>query len=190
RPSDGLLPKSVAFVQCVGSRDAQLHREYCSRVCCGYALRMALRVSHEHPETRITLFYMDIQNFGKDFDRLYGKLKNGIRLIRSLPGDVYPSENERIAVSYYEGATRKTVTEVFDMVVLSVGMTPPPSDAFFRDSLGLVLNEDGFLRIPEGLKKGGIVMAGSADGPMDVSESISHAKRAALDMVHVLGVTG
>ncbi|MFH1481717.1 MAG: FAD-dependent oxidoreductase, partial [Pseudomonadota bacterium] len=47
RPSDGLLPKSVAFVQCVGSRDAQLHREYCSRVCCGYALRMALRVSHE-----------------------------------------------------------------------------------------------------------------------------------------------
>ena len=188
RPSDGSRPERIAFIQCVGSRDRQLNHDYCSRVCCGYTLRMALRIVHEHPEIEITLFYMDIQNFGKDFDYYYGEARDRIRLLRTLPGDFYAADNGRVSIGYYDEESQKSISEDFDMVVLSVGMMPSESHSFFKDLLGLSLDEDGFLSISEEVKRKGIVVAGTAEGPMDVSESISHAKRAALEMVKFLDV--
>jgi heterodisulfide reductase subunit A len=188
RPSDNAPPKSMAFIQCVGSRDPHLNHNYCSRVCCGYALRIALRIIHIHPQIQITLFYMDIQNFGKDFERYYEEAKNGIRLIRGLPGDFYSAGNGTISLSFYDENTRRTITEDFDMVVLSVGMTPSSSQGFFRDALGLSLNEDGFFSAPDQTPNRGIFVAGSAEGPMTVAESITHGKRAALEMAKYLGV--
>jgi heterodisulfide reductase subunit A len=190
RPSDGRPPETMAFIQCVGSRDSRLNRDYCSRVCCGYALRMALRVGHQHPDLRITVFYMDIQSFGKDFERYYEEARSRVRLIRGLPGDFYVSEKERISINYYDDESRKTVFQDFDMVVLSVGMGPSPSGDFFRNALGASLNEEGFLDIPEELENAGIVIAGSAQGPMDVSESIAHARSASLELARFLGVIG
>jgi heterodisulfide reductase subunit A len=186
RPSDGETPGNVAFIQCVGSRDSHIDHNYCSRVCCGYALRMALRCRHDFPDMEITLFYMDIQNFGKDFDRYYSKVKESIRLIRGLPGDFYASKDDLISVSYYDEKHHETVAEDFDLVVLSVGMTPEPSHSFFCNHLTIDSDEHGFLRPPQ--EGTGVVIAGSAEGPMDVSESISHAKRAALEIAHHLGV--
>jgi len=186
RPTDGAHPEDIAFIQCVGSRDSQLNHEYCSRVCCGYALRMALRIIHDHPDTRITIFFMDIQNFGKDFERSYQEAREKIRFIRSIPGDFYSSDNDRISISYYDEKTKRTVSDDFDMVILSVGMLPSSSNAFFRDKLGLSQNEDGFFSITEAAINRGIVVAGSAEGPMDISESISHGKRAALEMAKYL----
>ena len=188
RPSDNAHPESMAFVQCVGSRDPHLNHDYCSRVCCGYALRMALRIIHFHPQIQITLFYMDIQNFGKDFERYYEEAKNSIRLIRGLPGDFYPAGNDAISLSFYDEDTRRTITNDFDMVVLSVGIAPSASHGFFRDMLGLSLDEDGFLASPQQAQDRGIFVAGSAEGPMNVSESITHGKRAALEMARYLGV--
>ena len=188
RPSDNAPPKSMAFIQCVGSRDPHLNHDYCSRVCCGYALRMALRIIHVHPQIQITLFYMDIQNFGKDFERYYKEARNSIRLIRGLPGDFYPGDNGTISLSFYDEETRRTITEDFDMVVLSVGITPSASHGFFKDMLGLSLNMDGFLTAPKQAQNEGIFVAGSAEGPMNISESITHGKRAALVMARYLGV--
>ena len=190
RPSNGDSPETLAFIQCVGSRDVHLNRDYCSRVCCGYALRMALRIAHEHPEIQTTFFYMDIQNFGKDFDRYYRQAKNSIRLIRGMPGDFYASDNERILLSYYDEAAQKQISEVFDMVVLSVGMSPGTSNPHFKDMLGLKQDEDGFLLSPDETGDNGIVVAGSAEGPMDITETITHAKRAALEMARHLGIVG
>ncbi len=188
RPSDNAPPESIAFVQCVGSRDPPLNHDYCSRVCCGYALRMALRIIHFHPQIQITLFYMDIQNFGKDFQRYYEEARNSIRLIRGLPGDFYPARNDTVSLSFYDEDTRRTITNDFDMVILSVGITPSASHGFFKDRLGLSLNGDGFLAAPEQAQDKGIFVAGSAEGPMNVSESITHGKRAALEMARYLGV--
>ena len=188
RPSDNALPKSMAFIQCVGSRDPHLNHDYCSRVCCGYALRMALRVLHVHPQTKITLFYMDIQNFGKDFERYYEEARDSIRLIRGLPGDVYPAVNDAVSLGFYDEETRRTITEDFDMVILSVGITPSASHGFFKDRLGLSLNEDGFFSPPNPTQNKGVFVAGSAEGPMNVAESITHGKRAALEMARYLGV--
>jgi heterodisulfide reductase subunit A len=188
RPSDNALPKSMAFIQCVGSRDPHLNHDYCSRVCCGYALRMALRIIHVHPQIQITLFYMDIQNFGKDFEHYYEEARNSMRLIRGLPGDFYPTSNDTISLSFYDEETRKTITEDFDMVILSVGITPSASHGFFKDMLGLSLNQDGFFSAPDQTQNKGIFVAGSAEGPMNVAESITHGKRAALEMAKYLGV--
>jgi heterodisulfide reductase subunit A len=188
RPSDNSHPKSIAFIQCVGSRNPHLNHDYCSRVCCGYALRMALRITHFHPEIQITLFYMDIQNFGKDFDRYYEEAKNRIRLIRGLPGDFYPAGNDSISVSFYGEETQRTTTEDFDMLILSVGMTPPASQGSLKEMLGLSLDKDGFLTTPEQAASRGVFVAGSAEGPMDVSESITHGKRAALEVAKYLRI--
>ena len=186
RPSDKSLPKSLAFIQCVGSRNPHINHDYCSRVCCGYALRMAMRIIHAHPEIQISLFYMDIQNFGKDFDRYYDEAKNSIRLIRGIPGDFYPADNDSISLSFYDEGTGRTTKEDFHMVVLSVGITPSASQSFLKDLLDLSLDEDGFLSRPEQAQEKGVFIAGSAEGPMDVSESITHGKSAALEMAKYL----
>jgi heterodisulfide reductase subunit A len=188
RPSDNALPESMAFIQCVGSRDPHLNHDYCSRVCCGYALRMALKILHVHPQIQITLFYMDIQNFGKDFERYYEEARDSIRLIRGLPGDVYPAGNDTVSLSFYDEETRRTIKEDFDMVILSVGITPSASHGFFKDRLGLSLDEDGFFSAPDPTQNKGVIVAGSAEGPMNVAESITHGKRAALEMAKYLGV--
>lgn len=182
RPSDGEIPGKIAFIQCVGSRDPHLGHDYCSRVCCGYALRMAMRIAHDRPETEITFFYMDIQNFGKDFERTFEAAKEKINLKRGLPGDFYGLENDAIQVNYYDEEARRVISGDFDLVILSVGMAPARSHGFFRDALGISLDTDGFLMVPAEASGQGIIVAGSAAGPMDVGESISHAKRAALEM--------
>ena len=130
---------------------------------------------------------MDIQNFGKDFDRYFQEARDHMRFLRGLPGDFYQGDNDNISVNYYNEDSGRTISEDFDMVVLSVGLMPGSSNDFFAEKLGLNVNEDGFLEIKEKMEDRGIVVAGTAEGPMDASESISHAKRAAFDMSKFLG---
>ncbi len=191
RVSDGSPPRRIAFVQCVGSRDARRGREYCSRVCCGYALRMALKIVHDDPRSEVTVFYMDIQNFGKDFRRHYAEAREKLHLRRGLPGDFDLSEDESISVTSFDEESGSPITESFDMVVLSVGMTPPGGEGLLVENLELSRGPDGFLEAP--LEEDGgapVVIAGAAEGPMDISESISHAKRAVLEIMQSLDRTG
>ncbi len=186
RPSDGEVPKKVAFVQCVGSRDRQIGREYCSRVCCGYSLRMALRIIHMLPEVDITVFYMDIQNFGKDFEKYYAEVSSKVRLVRALPGDMDCGESDKIVVSYFSEEAGANVTENFDLVILTVGLSPSGENTALAEKLGLDLDLHGFIS-SKGPEAKGIVVAGTARGPMDVSECITDGKRAAVDMTRYLG---
>jgi heterodisulfide reductase subunit A len=183
RVSDGRKPENVAFVQCVGSRDARLNHEYCSRVCCGYALRMGLRIVHAHPEIEVTVFYMDIQTFGKDYDRFFEEASKKLNLIRGLPGDCYGVEDEKVRLSYFDEVAGRALDRAFDLVVLSVGITPPASNDFYSKRLGVGRTKDGFLRQSQALEGANVVIAGTAEGPMDVAECVTHAKRAALDLL-------
>ena len=92
RPSDGRRPERLAFIQCVGSRDLTLDHLFCSRVCCGYALRMGKAIRHRWPEVEPYVFYMDLQNFGKDFIPAYEEAKDSLTLIRGIPGSIGPAE--------------------------------------------------------------------------------------------------
>ncbi len=176
--SDGPI-RDVAFIQCVGSRDAKIGRNYCSRVCCGYALRMARLLRSRYPSMEPTMFYMDIQTFDRDFERRLREAEKEVRLIRSIPAEIRTGTDGRPLVIYH-GPDDQRVAESFDMVVLSVGISP----AFpgpIAEMLELESNQDGFFgEDGEGVRTNidGVFVAGTVQGPRSIEETISHAIRA------------
>ena len=171
RPSDGKVPQKIAFIQCMGSRDERLGNLWCSQVCCPYALRTAQSLKHKNPELEITIFYMDIQNTGNDFPVFYEQCKSGMTFNRSIPVDMYKTEDDRIQTRYMaaEGLS-EAVEEEFDLVVLSVGITPADDNKLLSETVGVQLNSDGFYACADSLNKAatgqdGIFIAGTASGP-------------------------
>ena len=116
RPSDGQRPKRIAFVQCVGSRTEELYRrpedtDYCSTVCCSYALRIARLMKHQAEESGITIFYMDIQKFGKGFNEFYSDCKDKMKFIRSRPYQLKPGTECPHRCLYEGGSYGRTDNE-------------------------------------------------------------------------------
>ena len=191
KPSSGVEANSIAFIQCVGSRDAKLNHLWCSKVCCGSALRMAGLVKARQPETQITFFYMDVQTFGRDFDEFYTKIRKDVRLIRAIPGDIYPVGNDQLQVTFLDNASSETLQEEFDLVVLSVGMTPCQDMQETAETLKLQLAETGFVeRTDNGSPSAekGIFTAGAVSGPMSIPESIASGGEAAFEVLKYLGI--
>jgi heterodisulfide reductase subunit A len=135
RPSDGGRPVRIAFLQCVGSRDSVKGEPYCSRICCMQALNEAKTIKERYPETEITIFFLDLQCSGKEWEQFCEKAKNmGVTCIRYRIPAVY-EENGSVFITYAED---ELVTAEMDMVVLSIGVAPPV------ETYGLPENEYGF----------------------------------------------
>lgn len=181
RPSDGTPPTRLAFVQCVGSRDKSIGRDYCSRVCCGYALRMARLIRHRWPNTQISFFYMDIQTVGRDFHRYYRAVRDEIELIHGIPGEITAGPDGALNVPFLNEALGRPETREYDLVVLSVGLGPP--DPSLPEALGLETDEDGFMRSNP---RHGVFVAGAAEGPMSVAEARARAAGAAAEITAYL----
>jgi heterodisulfide reductase subunit A2 len=179
RPSDAKRPGSIAFIQCVGSRDEKIDHLWCSRVCCGAALRMAGRIKGVSPDTDITFFYIDIQRFGKDFPETYRRIRSEFRMIRAIPGDVARTEEGRLRVSFFDPERRAPDERDFDLLVLSVGMTPNRDQgelsAILRDAPAS--GSRFFDADPD--SSSGIFFAGAATGPLGIAESVASGERAA-----------
>jgi heterodisulfide reductase subunit A2 len=192
RPSDGQIPEKVAFIQCVGSRDERLGNLWCSKVCCPYALRTAMSMKHKHPETEITIFYMDIQNTGNDFPAFYNQCRDDLNFIRSIPVDVYPLENDRLRMRFVDEAEGVPTDVEFDLLVLSVGMMPGADNEALGELLGLERNQDGFFAAAErlnavGTTAEGIFLAGTVQGPKTIADSMAHAGQSAREVMKYLG---
>ncbi len=190
RPSDGTEPQRIAFIQCVGSRDAKLGHLWCSRVCCGSALRMARLVKSKKADTAIAFFYIDVQTFGKDFNRFYPLIQNDIQMVRSIPGDIYATDKDRLKVIFADSSTHQSTDETFDLVVLSVGMTPCEDADTLADRLDLTLADTGFFKktaVEPPSSDAGVFIAGSAKGPMGIAESIADAGRVAWQTLKYIG---
>ena len=189
RPSDQRVPQRVAFIQCVGSRDAKLKHLWCSKVCCASALRLAGLLRHLHPEVAITVFYIDIQTFGKDFSERYAALRRELTWVRTIPSDIFRTPDDRLRVTAYDAPARQPLEETFDLVVLSVGITPTTNNPVLTGAGDPALDPAGFL--PQSVDGGhprpaGIFFAGTACGPMDIAASITHADQAAWDALGYL----
>ena len=184
RPSDGQLPKSVAFFQCVGSRDESIGNLYCSQVCCAYALRLIKAIRFQYPEVKATFLYMDIQPAGTSFQTFLTACREdkGIRLIRSLPSKVYHSPLfDTLRVRFIDPQKGEVVEETFNLIVLSVGMVLKNGAKSLTQIFGLSLTEDGFITSPP--SNSGVFVTGACTGPKDIDRSILHAKSAAF-LVH------
>ncbi len=147
RPYDGGVPCKIAWIQCVGSNSANA---YCSCVCCTYALKEAI-VAKEHlkGDLEATIFYLDMRTFGKDFERYLEKVRYqfGVRLVRSRIFKLEENEKRNILIRYAEMSGEIT-TEEFDLVVLSVGLTPAKETAGLVKKLGVKVNKYGFCQYP------------------------------------------
>ncbi len=180
RPSDDRVPEKIAFIQCVGSRDAKLNHLWCSKVCCGSALRMASVIKTNQPAVGIDFFYMDVQNFGKDFPAFYSRVQNEIQMIRAIPGDVYKTGDDRLMVNYFPPGAPEALEEIFDMIILSVGITPGQDNKGLADMLNVGLDDSGFFRDSVESNeddKPAIFFAGTTKGPMSIADSIADAGR-------------
>ena len=194
RPSDGATPKRVAFIHCVGSRDEQIGKAYCSRVCCMYSMKNAqLCIDHE-PDTEVTCYYMDIRSFGKGYEEFYknSQEKYGIEFLRGRPAEIIENEDLSLTIRAEDTLLGKITEYTYDMVVLSVGLEPPAGSNELRQTLGLSRTSDGFymeahpkLR-PVDTLTDGVYIAGVAQGPKDIPDSVAQgsaaASRAAIPM--------
>ncbi|MBN1615331.1 MAG: FAD-dependent oxidoreductase, partial [Deltaproteobacteria bacterium] len=185
RISDGKEPKKIAFIQCVGSRDTSCGNSWCSSVCCMYATKEAI-IGKEHAKgLEPTIFFMDIRAHGKDFDRFVNRAKEeyGIRYIRSMPSNVKELQQSNNLLIKYVQEDGTLVEEEFDMVVLSVGLTPPKEAAKLAASLGIELEEHGFcktsLENPVQTSREGVFVCGAFGGPKDIPETVMEASGAA-----------
>ncbi|HMK35042.1 MAG TPA: FAD-dependent oxidoreductase [Desulfomonilaceae bacterium] len=181
--------RKVAFIQCVGSRDPKIGRNYCSRVCCGYAMRLARLLKDIAPDILPSMFYMDMQSFDRDFERRLAEAEKEVKLIRSIPSEIRSGPDARPELIYH-GPDDNRVVESYDLAVLSVGISPNATCAALGEMLGLRLNSDGFFgKDGEEVAAGrdGVFVAGTAQGPRSIEETVSHAIRTAGEVASYVG---
>jgi heterodisulfide reductase subunit A len=187
RPSDGKEPDSIAYVQCAGSRDKTLGIEYCSRVCCMYAIKQAMLLSGALPLADITIYYMDIRTFGKGYEQFYQNARAmGVEFVKGKVARIGEDEahNPFVRVELIDEGSR-VVERQHDLVVLSLGMVPAYNpQKLYRVPIA---SDDGFVSVPAPnlspsvTGRPGIFVTGSAAGPMDIVDSIVLAGAAAAE---------
>ena len=182
--SEGNDVQNIAFIQCVGSRDAKLNHLWCSRVCCGSSLRLARLIEARQTETAVTIFYIDIQNFGKNFNQFYHKAQDQFNFQRSIPADIFERDDGRLQVSFADSQTQEGREATFDMVVLAIGLSPPQALSDQENPIDRRNSDDGFIQIPE--SSTGIFAAGAATGPKGIAESVASAESAAWSTIRYL----
>ncbi|MHA1320733.1 MAG: 4Fe-4S binding protein [Promethearchaeota archaeon] len=190
RPSDLKEPKSIVWVQCVGSREfTGKGRKYCSRVCCMYATKQARSYKEKHPDTQIFIFYIDLRAFGKGYEEFYNDTaKNyGIKFIRGRVAEILEGENDNLIIRAEDTTLQRPIELEVDMVVLSIGLEPRED----IDDIARIFNvtatktEDGFLMEahpklrPVDTLTEGIFVAGNVVGPKDIPDTVAQAKAAA-----------
>ncbi len=184
RPGDGAHPKKIAWIQCVGSRDHSCNRDYCSSVCCMYATKEAF-IAREHDSSiEPTIFYIDMRSFGKNFDDYVVRAKEkNVRYVRAMVSRVFEDpQTGNLELRYVDGAGSKK-SEVFDMVVLSVGIQIPQKTKDLANVLGIDMDDYGFAVTdtfePLAASRPGIFVSGAFNGPKDIPETVIEASAAA-----------
>jgi heterodisulfide reductase subunit A len=192
RLSDGKIPRRMAWIQCVGSRDSHIGNDYCSAVCCMSATKQAMITKEHAREIDTSIFFIDIRAHGKGFDRFYerSKSENGVRYVRSLISRVIPNpEDDTLSISY-AAPDHHLQEEIYDMVVLSVGLCPNASIVQLAERLGVTLNEHGFCASDPldivATSKPGIYVCGAAQSPKDIPDSVQQASSAAAQATALL----
>jgi heterodisulfide reductase subunit A len=182
--ADGRKPERVAIIHCVGSRDHNAH-EYCSRICCMYSLKQAHLV-RDKTGAEVYEFYMDMRAFGKAYEEFYERVqKEGIFMVRGRGAEVEVLPDGKLRVKGEDANLGRTVQVDVDMVVLSTAIEAPHDADQVATLFGLGRTEDGFFAEshpkmrPVETNTDGVFLAGAAQGPKDVPDTVAHAGAAA-----------
>jgi heterodisulfide reductase subunit A len=187
RPTDHQTPKTIGFIQCVGSRSERIGNLYCSNICCMNSIKDTVLLKDHYPDVDIKVFYMDIRAFGKGFEDLYNRSKEaGVKYIRGIPGDIIEDPGTKNLILTVENTTTgKLEKHNLEMLVLSIGFIPRLDNDPIQKLLTLSRTEDGFyLESHPKLKPidaptRGVFYAGCAEAPKDVKDTVTQASAAA-----------
>jgi heterodisulfide reductase subunit A len=191
RPSDARAPRNIAFIQCVGSRDAASGNDYCSSVCCMAATKEAILTKTHDSEADVTVYYMDLRAYGKDFDRYYNRaLDMGVRYIRCRPSSVEELHDTKNLKITYIDEKNKSITAEHDMVVLSLGLEPSASLEEQVKRMNVMMNRWGFAKTEElrplETSRPGVFTAGALQEPKDIPDTVMQASGAAAKAMALL----
>ncbi len=188
-PTNNRKAKKIAFIQCVGSRDEK--HNYCSHVCCKYAIRLANLINYNDPEAEVTIFYIDLQTAGKGFTPSYEESKESVRFVRGVPVEILETADKQLEVRFENIVNGKVEREIFDLVTLSVGISPRDDSWDVAQTLGISLADNGFLATKAKFNStdtnvDGVFLAGACQSPKDIPDSIAHGISAAERAMEVL----
>ena len=194
RTTDKKHPKKYAWIQCVGSRQVTPGgHSYCSAVCCTYAQKHVILAKDHDPDAECTIFHNDVRSYGKDFERFYDRasLLPGVKFIRSYVSIVKEDPATKNVTVRYSTPDEGVKEEEFDMVVLSIGLTPPANAKEIAETYGIELTDHGFAKInpanPIESTRPGIFVTGAFQGPIDIPESVFSASGAGSQIGEMIG---
>jgi heterodisulfide reductase subunit A len=192
-PSDGRKPERVAILLCVGSRDRQIGREWCSKICCTVSCNIAMEIREELPDCHVYIYYMDIRTYGLYETKYYWQSQEQfkVKYIKARIAEV-TSDGKKLVVKGEDTLVKRPITIPFDMVVHAIGMDPNVENKALAGVFGVDLQEHG--HIAKGASYGalgetsrpGVFVAGAATGPETIDDSIAQAKAAAMAALALL----
>lgn len=194
RPSDGAVPERVLMLQCVGSRDVTSSgNPHCSAICCLFATLHASLIRQQHPEIEVTIGYTDLRAPGKAHEEYYRLVQQrGVRYIRSRVGEILEEKDGSLRVRLEDTTTGRKQEELFDLVVLSAGLEGSDGTRAIARIAGVQTDPAGFVReyhpklAPVDTQRAGVFVAGTAQGPKSIPDSIAQAKAAAARVIALL----
>jgi heterodisulfide reductase subunit A len=194
KTSKGKIPKKIAFIHCVGSRDEKVGNKYCSKVCCVTAIKQAIELKEMIPDSEVFCFYMDLRLFDRYFEDLYheAQVKYGINFIRGRLSEACEDIDGNIIVKAEDTLTGKPLKMTMDLAVLMVGKVASKGSLELTKKLSLKVDNDIFFKT-SGLHmqfnnsgNDGIFIAGTCTGPKTITETIADARSAALQAANYL----
>ena len=186
-PSDGRKPERVAILLCVGSRDRQIGREWCSKICCTVSANLAMEIREELPNCHVYVYYMDIRTFGLYETKYYWASQevHKVKYIKARVAEV-TSNGDRLVIKAEDTLVKRPITIPFDLVVHAIGMDPNVDNKTLAGVFGVALEEHGFIGKQNAYgtfaetSRPGVFVAGAATGPETIDDSIGQAKAAAI----------
>ncbi|MBS0268142.1 MAG: CoB--CoM heterodisulfide reductase iron-sulfur subunit A family protein [Proteobacteria bacterium] len=185
--SDGRKPKRVAILLCVGSRDRQIGREWCSKICCTVSANLAMEIREELPDCHVYVYYMDIRTFGHYETDYYWRSQEEfkVKYIKARIAEV-TSDGKQLIVKGEDTLVKRPITIPFDMVVHAIGMDPNVDNMTISAVFGVDLHKHGYIARTDtygsmgATSRPGVFVAGAAIGPETIDDSIAQANAAAM----------
>jgi heterodisulfide reductase subunit A len=192
-PSDGREPERVAILLCVGSRDRQIGREWCSKICCTVSANLAMEIRETLPKCNVYIYYMDIRTFGLYEDTYYweSQEKFKVKYIKARIAEV-TSDGKRLIVKGEDTLVKRPITIPFDMVVHAIGMDPNVDNMTLSAVFGVKLEKHGHIAKAStytsmsATSRPGVFVAGAATGPETIDDSIAQGQAAAMAALNAL----
>jgi heterodisulfide reductase subunit A len=198
-PSDGRTPERVCILLCVGSRDRQIGREWCSKICCTVSTNLAMEIKELSPDTDVYIYYMDIRTFGLYEDKFYWKSQEEFKtkFVKARIAEVTMApDGKRLLVKGEDTLVKRPIVIPFDLVVHAIGMDPNEENPEIAKVFGVGLEKHGFIERGEqytstfSSTRRGVYVGGAALAPEDIDTCISHGLAMAMRAVGEMAAAG